>query len=173
MNPFLFRSHPLLHRTIELVADPSAHGIADWLWLMAIFSLLGLAWMPAFRYLAARMAGAGLGWWRAFWLDLPAVVLYSPLMLTLVGDVVRHSFRFEERWIFVFALAVAVFLLAGWYGQAIRQGRSRVPVGLETGLGLALTLLLVSIPYTLLLLGADHVFGIFAVLAGPTNLHER
>lgn len=173
MNPFLFRSHPLLHRAIELIADPSAHGISDWLWLVAIFGLLGLAWLPAFRYLAARMVRAKLDWWPAFWLGLPSVVLYFPLMLTLVGDVVRHSFRFEERWIFIFALAVAVFLLAGCYGQAIRPFRAQVPAGLEVGLGLALALVLVSIPYTLLLLGADHAFGIFAVLAGPASGYGR
>jgi len=74
---------------------------------------------------------------------------------------VHHAFVFGERWFLLFALVVTNQTLAAFYAFLIHSPRERGPVGLESGLGISLFMLLASIPLGLALLGIDALLHIF------------
>lgn len=159
MNPFLFKAHPLLAATIGLLSG--AGDLRGGARLLIGYLVINLVPAIVLSRNVRRSVHLRLRFIAAYLLALPATVFYIPLALTLLGDITRQTFRLDERYIFLFALLVAVALLAALYGAAIHR-RPGGPVGLEAGLSLALSLLLASIPYGLVLLGLDHVVGLIS-----------
>ncbi|MCU0735071.1 MAG: hypothetical protein MUF20_06040 [Methylotetracoccus sp.] len=160
MNPFLFKSHPLLHATIGLLTGAEAFSFRQIITLAATYLALNV---PLAVLLARRVVKAvhvRLRFRAAYLLALPATVLYLPIGLTLLSDVVHHTFLLDHRFLFLFALLVATVLIAALFGIALHY-RNGDPVGSETGLILALTIFLACIPYGLVLLGLDRLFQIF------------
>jgi drug/metabolite transporter (DMT)-like permease len=87
-------------------------------------------------------------------LAFPATLVYTPIALTLLDDVLNHAFRLQDRYLLLFALGVAAVMLAAFYGVVVRfRGR---PVGAEIGLTLAMALLLAAVPCSMLLLGLEN-----------------
>ena len=151
MNPLHFKAHPLLARWIDLVVEPSAHHAGDLLSLLLILLASNLLWASALPWLLRRMEGLDLTPLKAYLLALPATFLYAPLMLTLLQDVIGHAFEWRHRWFLLFALLVASQLLTALYAFGIRHERSGVAIGLESGLGVSLFLLLAAIPASLIM----------------------
>jgi hypothetical protein len=158
MNPLLFKAHPLLRLSVELLTDPAAHGLGAYAKLISIYALVTVGWAGCLVGMAGRMAGLRLSWWRAYLLSAPAL-LYIPAMITVLDDVVKQEFRLADRVILLVTLAVLAQMLAAWFGLAVRY-RSGEPLGLSQGLAIALALLLLAIPCCLLLLGLDSAFTI-------------
>ncbi|SMF97254.1 hypothetical protein SAMN02949497_4675 [Methylomagnum ishizawai] len=161
MNPFLYKAHPLLHRLISLLLDPTSATPADALALAALMLGLNLLWVPALLWAALKTDRLRLSLPLAYGLALPASLLYTPMLLTVVSDVAAHGFRFQERFLLVFALFVVSQTLAGLYAFALRHRPSGYPAGLMTGETIALFMLLYSLVMAAGLLGLDTVFGIF------------
>lgn len=152
MNPFLYKAHPLLYRLADLLANPSAHGPGDIAELSLIFLALNVLWAVGLPWAARRAAEIRVSFLKGYALALPATVLYAPLMISVVGDVAAQAFRFEDRFLLVFALFVVSQMLGGFYAVALRRGRRGDSVGLAAGMAVSLFLLLVSLPACLVLL---------------------
>lgn len=160
MNPLLFKAHPLLQQTLEVLAGTQPLTTKIVLGLPATYLVLTLplAALLAFRLRRALHIKAPFG--AAYLLALPATLLFVPIALTLLGDIAAHAFRMEDRAIFLFALFVATILLAAMLGALVHY-RNGASIGSEEGLILALTLLLACIPYGTLLLVLDRWLGLF------------
>jgi hypothetical protein len=155
MNPFLYKAHPRLLQWADLLANPSAHGIGEIADLALVFLALNALMALGLRWAAGRAAGIRPSFPKAFLLASPASLLYLPLMLTVVGDVVGHDFQLRERYILIFSIFVGSQMLAGFYAIALRHGPRGQPAGLRAGMAVALFLLLISIPACLAFLGLD------------------
>lgn len=157
MNPFLFKAHPLLQATIGCLAGT---GCTPGLWvgLLATYLLLNLPIAALTSLSIRRLLPIRLRFAGVYAVALPITLLFLPIVLTLLADVLRHDFRLEDRFIFIFALFVATILLGALVGSVLRY-RNGEPVGMEYGVTIALALLLACIPYGLLLLGADSLLG--------------
>lgn len=157
MNPLLFKAHPLLYRSVDLLIRPSAYTIDDLSTLILIYLVITLLWMAALRHALRRIVGVSLTHLRAYGLALPAAVAYAPLMLTVSSDILAHAFRLEERYILLFTIAVATQMLGALYGVGVRFDRTGRPIGVRAGVAVSLFLLLASIPFSFLLLGVNAV----------------
>lgn len=162
MNPLLYKAHPLLNATIRLLAGGETVGFQNASALLLTYLAINLPFSMLLAHRARRSLHIRLRFSVAYLLALPGAVLYTPMVLTLLSDVVNHAFHLEDRFLLLFALLVATVLLAALFAVALRY-RNGNPVGLEAGLFLALTLLLASAPYALALLALDHRFEIFHV----------
>ncbi|MGX2038655.1 hypothetical protein ACWJKU_00765 [Methylocaldum sp. MU1018] len=160
MNPLLFKAHPLLYLSVDLLVYPSAHPANDFFRLILIYLTINLLWMTALRIAVRTTAGIRLTPFRAYSLALPGTFAYAPAMLTVLSDVLAHAFRLEERYILIFVIGVAAQMLAALYGFAVRSDRTGRPVGVTAGIAVSLLLLLASIPFGLLLLGLNAVLRI-------------
>lgn len=158
MNPFLFKSHALLYATIAMLGGSGAYGMTDALRLAAIYLLGNVLTAWCFGAGARRSAGVRLRFRKVYLLSLPATLVYLPISVTLLNDVVHQMFALDDRYLLLFAVAVATVMLAGLYGVVIHH-RGGQPIGSESGLALALILLLAMIPAGLLLLGLDGWLG--------------
>lgn len=158
MNPLLFKAHPLLYLSVDLLIRPSAYSVDDFSRLILIYLVINLLWTVALRLAVQRTVGIRLTPFRAYGLALPSTVVYAPLMLTVSSDILSHAFRLEERYILLFAITVAAQMLAALYGVGIRFDRTGQPIGVRAGIVVSLSLLLASIPLSLLLLGLNAVF---------------
>lgn len=161
MNPFLYKAHPLQYRLLNLLLDPGASSVEDALEPIAMMLALGLLWAPALVWAVGKADRLRLSLFRGYCLALPACLLYTPLMLTVVGDVAVHGFRFADRFFVVFALFVLSQMLAGFYAFALRHRPSGHPVGLLAGETVSLFLLLYSLPVASGLMGVNAVIKIF------------
>ncbi|CAI8886211.1 hypothetical protein [Methylocaldum szegediense] len=157
MNPLLFKAHPLLYRSVDLLIRPSAYTVDDFSRLILIYLVIALLWTAALRFALRRMLGISLTPLRTYGLALPAAVAYAPLMLTVSSDVLAHAFRLEERYILLFTIAVAVQMLAALYGVCFRFNQTGRPIGIRGGLAVSLFLFVASIPFSFLLLGVNAV----------------
>ena len=157
MNPFLYKAHPLLYRLVDFLLHPGAHGLDELSELVLIFLAINFFWAPGLVWVARRAAGVGLSFIKGYALALPACLGYAPLMLTLLGDVIAHAFRWPDRYLLIFSLFVATQMLGGFYALAFRQGGQGGPVDLAAGMAVSLFLFLVSIPACLVLLGLNAV----------------
>lgn len=155
MNPFLYKAHPLQYRLFDFLIRPSAYRLDDMSELALIFLTINIFWALGLRWAAYRAAGVRLSFLKSYGLALPATILYAPPLLTVVGDVAAQAFRMEERFLLVFAIFVGSQMLGGFYAVALRQGRRSEPAGLAAGLAVSLFLLLVSVPFSGLLLGLN------------------
>ncbi|NJD08526.1 MAG: hypothetical protein FIA97_18810 [Methylococcaceae bacterium] len=159
MNPLLFKAHPLLQRSVELVVGTAGHRLGEYVTLLSIYLLLNVVAAVCLKGMVDKLEGQSLPWRRANVLALPAL-LYAPFMITVLSDVVKQEFRLVDRLIPVVILVVLSQMLTAWFGLVLRY-RNGQPLGLSQGFALALGLLLVSIPCSLLLLGLDSAFGLF------------
>ena len=157
MNPLTYKSHPLLARWVDLLLDPTSHHLNDVLHLLSILFVGNLLLTAGLPWLLRKAESLELPAIKAYLFALPATWLYLPLMLTLLQDVIRHGFELQHRWFFLFALLVVSQLLTALYAFALRHERSGSPIGLESGLAVSLFLLLVSIPASLIMLGANAI----------------
>ena len=153
MNPLLFKAHPLLYRSVDLLIRPSAYTVDDFSRLILIYLIIALLWTAALR----RLLGISLPLLRTYGLSLPAAVAYAPLMLTVSSDILAHAFRLEERYILLFTIAVAAQMLGALYGACFRFDRTGRPIGVRAGLAVSLFLLVASIPFSFLLLGVNAI----------------
>ncbi len=161
MNPFLYKAHPLLLRLIGLFTEPSASSPGDKAELVLLMLAINLFWTPALVWAARKADGVHLSLLRGYALALPACLFYTPLVLTVVGDVAIHGFRIEDRFLLVFSIFVASQMLTGFYAFALRHRPSGRPAGLMPGLAVSLFLLLFSLPVSLGLLGLNPWVKIF------------
>jgi hypothetical protein len=157
MNPLSYKAHPLLARWVDLITEPSAHHANDLLALLVILFATNLLWASALPWLLGKIEGLTLSPLKAYYMALPATFLYAPLMLTLLRDIIGHAFEWRHRWLLILMLIVASQLLTAFYAFGLRHPRSGVAIGLESGLGVALFLLLASIPASLIMIGADKL----------------
>lgn len=152
MNPLLYKAHPLLYLTVDLLANPSAHSPREALRPALIYLAANLAFAPWLRWGARQAAGYAPSWGLAYALALPAVLLYLAPMLTVLGDVLAHAFRWADRLILVFCVFVAAQMLGAFYAVAIRDPAGGRALGLRNGLAVSLFLWLGSLPLGLALL---------------------
>jgi hypothetical protein len=157
VNPLLFKAHPLLYLSVDLLIRPSAYSVDDVSRLILIYLVINLLWTAVLRLAVRRTVGIRLTLPRAYGLALPSAVVYTPLMLTVSSDILAHAFRLEERYILIFVIAVAAQMLGALYGVGIHFDRTGRPIGIRAGLGVALCLLLASLPLSVLLLGLNAV----------------
>lgn len=157
MNPLLFKAHPLLYLSVDLLIRPSAYSVDDVSRLILIYLVINLLWTAVLRLAVRRTVGIRLTLPRAYGLALPSAVVYTPLMLTVSSDILAHAFRLEERYILIFVIAVAAQMLGALYGVGIHFDRTGRPIGIRAGLSVALCLLLASLPLSVLLLGLNAV----------------
>lgn len=157
MNPLLFKAHPLLYRSVDLLIRPSAYTVDDFSRLILIYLIIALLWTAALRLALRRLLGISLPLLRTYGLSLPAAVAYAPLMLTVSSDILAHAFRLEERYILLFTIAVAAQMLGALYGACFRFDRTGRPIGVRAGLAVSLFLLVASIPFSFLLLGVNAI----------------
>jgi hypothetical protein len=155
MNPFLYKAHPLMYRLVDFLIRPSAYRLDDISELALIFLAINIFWALGLYWVARRAAGVRLPFLKSYGLALPATILYAPPLMTVVGDVAAQAFHMEERFLLVFAIFVGSQMLGGFYAAALRQGRRSEPAGLAAGLAVSLFLLLVSVPFSGLLLGLN------------------
>jgi hypothetical protein len=161
MNPFLFKAHPLLYRSVELLIHPFDHTLDDFTRLVLIFLIINLLWAAGLPWAVRRAAAIRVSLLQGYFLALPATVLYAPLVVTVLSDVVTRTFEMQNRFLLVFSILVVSQMLAGFYAFFLRQGRRAEPVGLVAGVTVSLFLLLVSLPACGVLLGLDRVLRIF------------
>jgi hypothetical protein len=158
MNPFFFKSHALLASTLALLTGSGSLGLVDALLMAAIYLAAALAYGWCLAAAAKKAVGLALPYRKAYLLGVPATLGYLPLGVTLLSDIVHQSFQLDDRYVFLFAIAVVTLMLAGLYGVVLHY-RGGQPIGSESGLTLALALLLVTLPIALVLLGFDAWLG--------------
>lgn len=161
MNPFTYKAHPVLLEWIGLITQSSPNPGHDLRQALLLLLFTAPIYGLALRHITRKADEISLSMVKAVGLAIPSAVLYTPLILTLLNDVVHHAFVFAERWFLLFALVVANQTLAAFYAFLIHSPKERGPVGLESGLGFSLFMLLTSIPLGLALLGIDAVIHIF------------
>lgn len=155
MNPLLYKAHPLLYLTVDLLANPAAHALREVGRLALVYLAVTLVWVPWLRWGVNKAAGFAPSYPLAYVLALPAALFYLGPTLTLLGDVLAHEFHFSERFILVFCLFVATQMLGAFYAVAIRQPGGGI--GLSDGMAVSLLLWLLSLPTGLILLGLGTV----------------
>jgi hypothetical protein len=158
MNPFFFKSHALLHATISLLTASGQYGFGAALIVAAVYAVINVWSAWCFVGAARRSTHIRIAFGKAYLLALPATFVFLPVLATLLNDVVHHNFLIDDRYVFLFALGVAVLMLAGLYGVVLHH-RGGQPIGSESGLTLALALLLATLLSGLVLLGLDAWMG--------------
>lgn len=161
MNPLLYKAHPLLARWVDFFTNPGAQSLENLYYLAVILLGGNLLWASGLPWLLRKTEGLEVRPIKAYLMALPATVIYSPLMLTLLQDVLSHNFEFRNRWVLLLALLAASQLLTALYAIALRHERSGVIIGLESGLTVSMFLLLASIPAGLILIGANVLWPFF------------
>ena len=157
MNPLLYKAHPLLSLTVDLLANPAAHSLREATRLTLIYLALNLIWAAWLWWGVKKTTGFAPSIPLAYLLALPALLCYQAAMLTVLGDVIAHQFHFADRFILVFCLFVAAQMLGVLYAVLIRHPQQGTPLGLADGLGVSLFMWLLSLPVSLALLGLDLV----------------
>lgn len=161
MNPFLYKAHPLLQNLVILLTEPSAYRLDEAAALVLLVLAINLLWTPGLVWVARKADKLRLSLVQGYALALPACLGYTPLVLTVVGDVAAHGFRLQDRFIVVFATFAVSQILTGFYAFALRHRPGGYPAGLLAGATVSLFLLLMSLPLCLALLGLDMGVGIF------------
>lgn len=152
MNPLLYKAHPLLYLTVDLMVNPAEHHFHEVVKLILIYLGVNLVWSAWLWQGTKNVAGFAPSYLLAYALALPAVLLYLPTMLTILNDILKHEFHFAERMILVICVFVATQMLGGFYAVAIRYPRNGIALGLVDGLAVSLWMWLFSLPIGLALL---------------------
>lgn len=153
MNPFLFKAHPLLRLTVESLAGEG--GLWQALVLLLFYLIANVVWATALALVVREMVHIRPRPLNLYWMSLPALVGYVPVLLTLLRDVLDHTFRFADRFILLFALVTVASMLGALYGFLFRHPRSHQSIGLIAGFAVALAMLLISLPLGLALLKTE------------------
>jgi hypothetical protein len=160
MNPLLYKAHPLMYLTVDLLANPSAHTSHEAFKLALIYlaiNLIGSIWLWQGT---RKIAGFAPTYVMAYVLALPAILLYLSPMLTLLNDVIAHQFHFAERFILVFSVVAATQMLGVFYAVAIRYPRDGLALGLQDGMAVSLWMWLSTLPVGLVLLWVNDQLAI-------------
>lgn len=157
LNPLLYKAHPLLFRAVDLLLHPGAYSGVEIVGLAAIFLGINQLWAVAMWQASQSLTEVRLSLRASYGLALPACVLYAPLLMTVLGDVLDHNFRLEDRVILVFAILVGSQMLGVLYGLTLRNPHGG-PIGIRTGLAISLLLLLTSLPFGLVLIWLNSMF---------------
>lgn len=155
MNPFLFNAHPLLAATIGLLTDPAGHSLSQAALLMLFYLGANLAWATVLALILREAAHLRPRPAIVYAMAFPALIAYLPITLTVLQDILAHTFSMADRFIPVFSLAIAASMLGALYGLAFRYPRSGEPIGLNTGFAISLAMLLATLPLALALLKSD------------------
>jgi MFS-type transporter involved in bile tolerance (Atg22 family) len=115
----------------------------------------------ALRWSVVKSVDIQVGYHAAFWLSLPAMLLYLLPMITLMADVLDHRFHWRDRFMLVMWVVLASSMLAVLYAFGIRQIRYNRAIGLQAGLEASLTLLLMTLLIALALNGLDSAFSLW------------
>lgn len=158
MNPLLYKAHPLLYLTVDWLANPAAHSWQEARLLALLYFGINLIWALLLRHGVGKIAGFSPGYFLAYWLALPALLLYLPPMATILQDVTGHQFHLSDRFILVFCVLVASQMLGAFYAVAIRYPRNGIALGLSDGIALSLWLWLFSLPLSLALLLLNNIY---------------
>jgi hypothetical protein len=161
MNPLLYNAHPLLWLTVDLIDNPKAHSLGEAGRLALTYLFVNLAWAPWLWLGVRKSVGFSLNILWAYVFALPAQILYLPIMLTLLGDVLAHEFHFSNRFILVFCVLIASQMLAAFYAASIRNPFDGKAIGMIDGLNVSLFMWLLSLPVGTALLGLNSVVKIF------------
>jgi hypothetical protein len=161
MNPLTYKAHPLLSDWIGLITQTSENPGQDLRHVLLLLAVTTPVFALALKRITQKQDEISLPVIQCLGLAIPSAVLYTPLVLTFLNDVIHHAFVFSERWFLLFALIVASQMLAAFYAFLIHSPRERGPVGIDSGLGASLFLLLISIPMGFALIGCDALFRIF------------
>jgi len=161
MNPLLYKAHPLMILAADAFLNPGAHSLYDYSRLaLILLSCMGL-WASVLVWAVNRAADFRVAYWRAFLFALPAVLLYLLPVVTVVTDVIGHKFHWRDRFLLVFAMVVASQMLGVLYAFGIRHPRYERVLGLQTGIEVALVLLLAAMLTSVVLGGLQEIFGIW------------
>jgi hypothetical protein len=155
MNPFLFKAHPLLSATIGLFADPAGHELSAVALLLLFYLGANLVWAIALALILREAAELQPRPLVLYGMAFPALIAYLPITLTVLQDVLSHTFSLAERFIPVFALAIACSMLGALYGLMFRYPRSGRPIGLKAGFAVSLAMLLATLSLGFALLKSD------------------
>jgi hypothetical protein len=145
MNPLLYKAHPLLYLTVDLLVNPAAHSSRELGRVVLAYLAANLVFAPTLCWGARKAVGAAPSLILAYVLTLPAVLMYFAPMMTLLGDVIAQTFQLADRFILVFCVIVASQMLSVFYALILRQPTGE-PLGLSDGMALSLLLWLVSLP---------------------------
>lgn len=149
MNPLLYKAHPLLWLTFDVLVHPGNHPHKEVLLLCLGYLAANFLWAFWLWLGMKHSTDTPPAPWLAYLLALPALILYLPLMLTLLSDVLAHSFQFKERFILSFILLVSSQMLTLFYAVTIRNTQSDATHRLLDGLAYALYMWLFSLPFGL------------------------
>ena len=155
MNPLLYKAHPLLYLTVDLLANPGSHSLHEAFRLVLIYLCVNLVWTPCLWLGSKKLLGFAPSYPLAYALALVSLVFYLPTALTLMSDVLAREFRFQDRFILVFCIFIAAQMLGVFYAVAIRYPRNGRAIGLHDGMAISLALWLASLPVSLALLGLN------------------
>jgi hypothetical protein len=158
MNPLLYKAHPLLFLTVDLLANPAAHSLREAARLALVYLACNVVWAAWLWWGVKKSAGSAPSVLLAYALALPALLCYQAAMLTVLGDVLAHEFHFTDRFILVLCIFVASQMLGVLYAVAIRQPDGGAAIGLPGGLAVSLYMWLLSLPAGIALLALDSVF---------------
>lgn len=161
MNPLAFKAHPILLYLTEWITQPLAPEPHQALLTAAILILGSFPYAAGIAYFTQKGESFKIAPLPALLLALPASFLYTPLLLTLLQDVVHHAFLIEDRWFLLFSILVAHQILTALYAFGIKNPESHCPIGLDSGLGLSSLLLLIAMGLSLGILGIEAVHPLF------------
>jgi hypothetical protein len=157
MNPLLYKAHPLLYLTVDLLTNPAAHTQREAGRLALVYLAMNVVWAAWLWWGVKKAAGFSPSILLSYSLALPALLCYQAAMLTILVDVLAHAFHFADRFILVFSLFVASQMLGLLYAVATRQPGGDT-IGLPGGLAIALYMWLLSLPAGIALLALDAAF---------------
>lgn len=160
MNPLLYKAHPLLYLSVDLLVNPAAHSWREAARLLSLYLGVNFVFALGLQWGAKKALGAAPSYLLAYVLALPALVFYLPTMLTLLGDVLAHQFHFIDRFILVFCVFVATQMLGALYAVAIRRPEQGGACGLRDGMAISLFMWLFSLPVSGVLLQLNGVLKI-------------
>ncbi len=155
MNPLLYKAHPVLHLTVDMLINPGAHSLGEACQLILFYLAVNITWTPWLMWGLKKTVGFSPSFPLVYGLGLPALLFYLPTMLTLLSDVLAHEFRLTDRFILVFCVFIASQMLSAFYGVAIKRPHDGKAIGLRDGLTISLFLWLGSLPTGLALLGLN------------------
>lgn len=135
-----------MYLTVDSLANPAAHSSHEIVKLILFYLGINLFWATWLWQGTRKVAEFALSYSLAYFLALPALLLYLPTMLTLLHDVIAHQFSFADRTILVIYVFFATQMLGVFYAVAIRHPKNGPPIGLQDGIAVSLWMWLFSLP---------------------------
>jgi len=161
MNPLLYKAHPLLWLSVDLIANPKAHSPSEAAHVALVYLAANVLWAVWLWRGLRKTDGFTPSIPLAYLLALPASVSYLAMMATLLADVLAHEFHFADRFILVFSVFIASQMLGGFYAVSIRHRVDGRMIGLVDGLAVSLYMWLFSLPVGLAVLWLGPMLKVF------------